>query len=94
MQNWVAMRLERYLKRKKISPEQFADRIGVHSTTVYRFLSGLAFPKTSNLKKISEATEGKVGPNDFMGVERPPAQPPGGRGRPRKADVLTEPKEA
>jgi hypothetical protein len=46
------------------------------------------------LKRIFEATEGKVGPNDFMGIERPPPQPPGMRGRPRKADVLTEPKGA
>jgi transcriptional regulator with XRE-family HTH domain len=87
MQKCHAMRLDRYLKRRKITPEAFAGSIGVHPTTIYRFLQGLSFPKSSNLKRIAAATEGKVQANDFMDVERPPAAP-GGRGRPRKNGEL------
>jgi transcriptional regulator with XRE-family HTH domain len=83
------MRLDRYLKRQKISPEVFAEMIGVHPTTIYRFIQGLSFPKSANLRRIAEATKGKVSANDFMGVQRPPAAP-GGRGRPRKAELQDE----
>jgi predicted transcriptional regulator len=76
------MRLERYLKRNKITPEDFAVTIDVHPTTVYRFINGLSFPKSGNLKAIYDATGGKVSANDFINVPRPP---PAGdnRGRPR-----------
>lgn len=79
------MRLDRYLKRHKTTPEAFAKLIGVHETTVYRFLQGLSFPKSGNLKRIAEATGGSVQANDFMDVKRPPPAA-GGRGRPRKAE--------
>ena len=81
------MKLDRWLKRHKVSPEAFAKQIGVHETTVYRFIQGLSFPKSSNLRKIAEVTNGSVKANDFLNVERPPTKP-GGRGRPRKADAL------
>lgn len=77
------MKLDRYLKRKKITPEAFAVLIEVHPTTVYRFLQGLSFPKSGNLKRITEVTAGSVTPNDFVNVTRPPASPTR-RGRPRK----------
>lgn len=77
------MKLERYLKRKKITPEAFAVLIDVHPTTIYRFLQGLSFPKSSNLRRIQHATSGSVTANDFINITRPPADP-NGRGRPRK----------
>jgi transcriptional regulator with XRE-family HTH domain len=79
------MRLARYLQRNKLSQEAFAALAGLHPTTIYRFVNGLAFPKSSNLRKISEVTNGLVKANDFMDVVRPPAAP-GGRGRPRKPE--------
>jgi transcriptional regulator with XRE-family HTH domain len=77
------MKLDRYLKRKKITPEDFAALIPVHPTTIYRFLNGLSFPKSGNIRRISEVTNGSVTANDFVDVKRPPADP-NGRGRPRK----------
>jgi hypothetical protein len=78
------MKLDRYLKRKKMTPEAFAVLIEVHPTTVYRFLQGLSFPKSGNLKRIAAVTEGSVTANDFVNVARPPPDP-NGRGRPRKS---------
>jgi transcriptional regulator with XRE-family HTH domain len=86
------MKLDRWLKRKKMTPEAFAALIEVHETTVYRFLQGLVFPKSGNLRKIAEVTDGAVQANDFLNVRRPP--PDGsGRGRPRK-DPTDEIREA
>lgn len=82
------MRLDRYLKRYKITPEDFAKLVDVHPTTVYRIIQGISFPKSSNLKRIAEVTNGLVKANDFLGVERPPSAP-GRRGRPRK-DLVQE----
>ena len=76
------MKLDRYLKRKKMTPEAFAALIEVHPTTVYRFIQGLSFPKSGNLKKIAEVTGGSVTPNDFVNVTRPPPNP-SRKGRPR-----------
>lgn len=77
------MRLTYWLKRKKMSSDEFAVLIGVHPTTIYRFENGLSFPKSANLKRITEVTDGAVKPNDFVNIERPPPTP--GRGRPRKS---------
>jgi transcriptional regulator with XRE-family HTH domain len=76
------MRLDRYLKRNKVTPEDFAVLIDVHPTTIYRFLQGLSFPKSGNLKRIAEATNGSVSANDFLNVPRPPPAA-NGKGRPR-----------
>lgn len=78
------MRLSVYLKKKKIAPEDFARAIGAHPSTVYRFLHGLSFPKSGNIRKIFEATEGAVKANDFIYVERPAYR---GIGRPRSLKV-------
>jgi hypothetical protein len=83
------MRLSDYLEQEGASHEAFARSIGVHSTTVYRLCSGLSFPKSSTLKRIFEITAGKVTPNDFLSVRRPPPQV-GGRGRPRLKKQATE----
>jgi transcriptional regulator with XRE-family HTH domain len=77
------MQLERYLKRKRIPLEDFAALVDVHPSTIYRFIQGLAFPKSSNLKKIAQVTNGSVSANDFLDVKRPPPSKTK-RGRPRK----------
>jgi transcriptional regulator with XRE-family HTH domain len=60
------MRLSEYLANHQLSPEQFALKVGVHATTIYRLLSGATIPKRQNLKKIIEATEGEVDISDLM----------------------------
>jgi Helix-turn-helix len=85
MQQMHAMRLDHYLQQNDIKPEAFAEQIGVHTTTIYRFIQGTSFPKSSNLKRIAEVTGGAVQANDFIGVERTPVAH-GQRGRPRKTE--------
>lgn len=60
------MRLSEYLANNKMNPEQFAARVGVHPTTIYRLLSGATIPKKQNLKKIIAATQGEVDIRDLM----------------------------
>jgi transcriptional regulator with XRE-family HTH domain len=60
------MRLSEYLAKNGMNPEQFAARVGVHPTTIYRLLSGATIPKRQNLKKIIEATKGEVDISDLM----------------------------
>jgi predicted transcriptional regulator len=60
------MRLSEYLANHQMNPEQFAAKVGVHPTTIYRLLSGATIPKRQNLKKIIAATEGEVDIRDLM----------------------------
>jgi transcriptional regulator with XRE-family HTH domain len=69
------MRLDWYLEKNGIAVEQFAAEIGVHRTSVYRFMKGLAFPRPSTIERITAATHGKVNANDFIGLAK------GGRSR-------------
>lgn len=76
------MQLSAYLTERGESVEQFAQRIGVHPTTIYRLLNGVNFPLAATIKRILSATGGKVTANDFFGSERRPRKDV--RGRPRK----------
>lgn len=60
------MRLDVYLEKNNIPVERFADKIGVHRTSIYRFMKGLAFPRPMTIKLIQEATGGKVTATDFV----------------------------
>jgi transcriptional regulator with XRE-family HTH domain len=60
------MRLDIYLEKNNIPVEQFADKIGVHRTSVYRFMKGLAFPRKVTIERIIAATGGKVRADDFF----------------------------
>ena len=55
-----AMRLSHYLEKNHLTPEQFAARIGVHFTTIYRLLSGSTQAKRSTAAAIREGTGGLV----------------------------------
>jgi predicted transcriptional regulator len=62
----TGMRLSEFLAKHHLSPEQFALKVEVHPTTIYRLLSGATIPKRQNLRKIIEATEGEVDISDLM----------------------------
>ena len=47
----------------------FAEQIGVSITTVYRYLSGERFPHPDVMRRIIAATDGTVGPIDFLDSE-------------------------
>jgi transcriptional regulator with XRE-family HTH domain len=60
------MSLSEYLIKNDIRIEDFAAKIGVHQTTIYRVLTGRTIPKRQNLKKILEATNGEVSLGELM----------------------------
>jgi hypothetical protein len=60
------MRLNEFLAKGRISPEQFALNVGLHPTTIYRLLNGTTIPKRENLRKILAATNGEVDICDLM----------------------------
>ena len=66
----LAMRLDSYLIKNDIPVEQFAKKIGVHRTTVYRFMNGGTFPRAETLRRIRDATGGKVVADDFVDQDR------------------------
>ena len=53
------MKLGEYIEKTGISAYRFAELSGVHFTNIYRYLKGRT-PRGDNLKKILEATNGKV----------------------------------
>jgi transcriptional regulator with XRE-family HTH domain len=60
------MRLDLYLEKNEIPVEEFADQIGVHRTSIYRFMKGIAFPRPSTIRLIRTATLGAVTAEDFV----------------------------
>jgi|HubBroStandDraft_5_1064220.scaffolds.fasta_scaffold115522_2 hypothetical protein len=62
------MRLDVYLERNEIPVEVFALSIGVHRTSIYRFMKGLTFPRPSTIRRIKQATRGHVTAEDFIEV--------------------------
>lgn len=59
------MKLTEFLKRNKISRDEFAETVGVDRVSVYRWETGKSFP-IRHLSKIIAATSGKVTANDFV----------------------------
>ncbi|KAB2918488.1 MAG: helix-turn-helix transcriptional regulator [Hyphomicrobiaceae bacterium] len=70
------MRLCDWLKAGNMSGVEFADKIGVHRSTVSRWLAGTAKPRWDELPKIERATDGKVMANDFVSIGAPVSAPP------------------
>ena len=61
----LSMKLAQYMKRKRMRQAQMAALIGVNVSTVSRLMRGLCVPERATMKRILEATGGKVKPNDF-----------------------------
>ncbi|HRD79055.1 MAG TPA: helix-turn-helix transcriptional regulator [Hyphomicrobiaceae bacterium] len=68
------MRLTDYLAQEKLSAAEFAARIGVHRSTVSRWIEpvisgGVPFrPSWEQIAKIRDVTGGAVTANDFVDV--------------------------
>ena len=60
------MHLGEYLDHHDIPVKQFASEIGVHRTSIYRYIKGLAFPRLYVLRLIKEATDDWVTSNDMV----------------------------
>jgi DNA-binding transcriptional regulator YdaS (Cro superfamily) len=65
------MKLEQYLGMHKISVVDFAERVGVSPSIVYRWINGAKIPRARHLRMIARLTRGAVTPNDFFGIASP-----------------------
>lgn len=72
------MRLGEYLSAKGLSAAEFAARIGVHRSTVSRWLEpadadGVVYrPSWEQCAKIRDETNGQVTADDFVDATSPP----------------------
>jgi transcriptional regulator with XRE-family HTH domain len=75
------MRLAEYLTANGLTPEKFADELGVDAVSVRRYMSGTRRPRWAVMARIADLTGGQVTANDFVPVEpkrrvRPNERPP------------------
>lgn len=61
------MNLATYLEKHDMTATAFAAKIGVSIATVTRAARGEIMPSPETMRRIIEATNGKVTPNDFYG---------------------------
>jgi transcriptional regulator with XRE-family HTH domain len=66
------MKLRAHLTQTGTSVAEFSRKIGVSKMAVQHWVSGNRIPRPEIMKRITEATNGAVQPNDFfdMGVSR------------------------
>lgn len=62
-------KLSKYLSKKKLSQQKFAEMIGVTQAAVNRYVNGVQKPEENIMVKIFEITKGEVTPNDFYGIK-------------------------
>ena len=62
------MKLAEYLKKEKLTQEDFAKRIGVVPQSVSNYVTGMSVPKRAVAKKIIEVTCGEVSLADIWGI--------------------------
>ena len=62
----AGMRLSEFLAETGTKPTVLAREIGVAHSTVLRWASGEVIPSMEAMRRVAEATDGRVMPNDFM----------------------------
>ena len=60
------MTLKDYLDAGPKGPTQLAKETGLSTVSIWRIAKGHQMPPMDTMKRIFDATEGKVSPNDFM----------------------------
>jgi transcriptional regulator with XRE-family HTH domain len=60
------MRLRDWLKKKKMTPDQFAAGVGASRGGVLKWISGERFPRPAHLAAVFNFTKGMVTANDFV----------------------------
>jgi hypothetical protein len=60
------MKLKDYLKLKKVKPYKWAAEVGLPKSGVYAWLTGKLRPNIVNIMAIKTATDGAVGPEDWV----------------------------
>lgn len=69
------MKLDDYLRSNRITASEFARRIGASFQAVDRYRKNQRIPCRTLMRRIVEATEGHVMPNDFFDLPNPPPAP-------------------
>jgi len=64
------MKLAQYLSESGISFAEFGEKIGVTRVQVSRLASGQRRPSLDRIEAIFRATDGRVGPADFLDLPR------------------------
>lgn len=64
--NISGMNLASYLEQNNLTATVFAQRIGVAIATVTRAARGEIMPSPETMRRIIDATDGQVTPNDFF----------------------------
>lgn len=65
------MTLSDYLAEKKVSPRDFAARIGVSPEAIRLYTKGARMPRPGVLRAIQTETAGAVTANDFAAATEP-----------------------
>lgn len=60
------MTLDQYLNEGHGTPRQLAQAIGLTEVSISRIRRGEQSPSLDTMRKIADATGGKVMPNDFV----------------------------
>lgn len=63
------MKLSMWLLKQRITIDVFAEKVGVHPSTVDRWVRGFVFPRIERVEKIKELTCGEVTAEDLIDVE-------------------------
>jgi predicted XRE-type DNA-binding protein len=61
------MKLIEWMTENGLDQVQAEDRLGIDQTTISRLLAGKSC-SSATMTKVLDATDGKVTPNDLMGV--------------------------
>lgn len=60
------MKLKDYLELKKVRPYLWAREMGLPVSGVYAWITGRATPTIQNIMAVKSATNGAVGPEDWV----------------------------
>jgi transcriptional regulator with XRE-family HTH domain len=61
--------IKQYMFDRNMTQEQFARKCNIGKNTLSFILNGKASPDWHTMQKIYDATDGKITPNDLMGIE-------------------------
>ena len=60
------MKLRDYLKEQQMNQRKFSKLVDISPSTLCYYIKGVRFPSAQTVKRIFEATGGKVSANDFF----------------------------
>ncbi len=62
----MVMKLSEYIQDAGLGPKAFGKKVGVSRQTIHLWMAGKAMPSVKMIRNIEQATDGKVGFNDFV----------------------------